>query len=68
PEDPSVYGLNKKEGWYWPNCGEIDIVEHLGHQLGVAHAAVHSKDAYFKNGGERSEATEIAAQCHGLSA
>ncbi|NEV65415.1 glycoside hydrolase family 16 protein, partial [Thiorhodococcus minor] len=26
PEDPSVYGLNKKEGWYWPNCGEIDIV------------------------------------------
>lgn len=28
----------------WPEIGEIDIMEHVGHNLGVVHASAHSKD------------------------
>lgn len=28
----------------WPDIGEIDIMEHVGHELGVIHASAHSKD------------------------
>jgi len=28
----------------WPDIGEIDIMEHVGHDLGVIHASAHSKD------------------------
>lgn len=28
----------------WPDIGEIDIMEHVGHELGVVHASAHSKD------------------------
>ncbi len=37
------------EGWSfkdgnWPDVGEIDIMEHVGHVTGVVHASAHSKD------------------------
>jgi beta-glucanase (GH16 family) len=32
-EDRSVIG--------WPRCGEIDIMEHVGHNPGVVHATLH---------------------------
>lgn len=28
----------------WPDVGELDIMEHVGHNLGVIHASAHSKD------------------------
>lgn len=28
----------------WPDVGEIDIMEHVGHDLGVVHGSAHSKD------------------------
>lgn len=28
----------------WPNCGEIDIVEHCGHRLNKAFFSIHTKD------------------------
>lgn len=28
----------------WPDIGEIDIMEHVGHDLGVIHASAHSRD------------------------
>ena len=28
----------------WPNIGELDIMEHVGHDLGIVHASAHSKD------------------------
>ncbi len=28
----------------WPDIGEIDIMEHVGHDLGRIHASAHSKD------------------------
>ncbi len=28
----------------WPDIGEFDIMEHVGHETGVIHASAHSKD------------------------
>jgi len=28
----------------WPDIGEIDIMEHVGHDEGIVHASAHSKD------------------------
>lgn len=28
----------------WPDVGELDIMEHVGHDLGIIHASAHSKD------------------------
>ena len=36
-------GWSYKDG-NWPDIGEIDIMEHVGHNLGVVHASAHSKD------------------------
>jgi len=36
-------GWTFKDG-NWPDIGEIDILEHVGHDLGVIHASAHSKD------------------------
>jgi beta-glucanase (GH16 family) len=36
-------GWSFKDG-NWPTIGEIDIMEHVGHDLGVIHASAHSKD------------------------
>jgi len=36
-------GWTFKDG-NWPDIGEIDIMEHVGHDLNVVHASAHSKD------------------------
>lgn len=36
-------GWSFKDG-NWPDVGEIDIMEHVGHDLGIIHASAHSKD------------------------
>lgn len=36
-------GWSYKDG-NWPDIGEIDIMEHVGHELGKIHASAHSKD------------------------
>jgi beta-glucanase (GH16 family) len=34
----------------WPDIGEIDIMEHVGHDIGVIHASAHSKDYQWQAG------------------
>jgi len=41
-------GWTYKDG-NWPDIGEIDIMEHVGHELGVIHASAHSKDYQWQN-------------------
>jgi len=36
-------GWTFKDG-NWPDIGEIDIMEHVGHETGIIHASAHSKD------------------------
>ncbi len=38
----------------WPNVGEIDIMEHVGHDLGVIHASAHSKDYQWQVGTQKT--------------
>lgn len=38
----------------WPNSGEIDIMEKVGHEPNVIHSSMHSKNMNFMNGKMRT--------------
>ena len=38
----------------WPFVGEIDIMEHVGHDLNVIHASAHSKDYQWQIGTQKT--------------
>ncbi len=42
---PAIWMLSddSKEGVKWPLCGEIDIMEHIGHNEDMIHFSLHSK-------------------------
>ena len=44
-----TYGQN-----YWPDNGEIDIMEHVGHDPDVVHATVHTRAYHHSIGTQRS--------------
>ena len=46
-------GWTFKDG-NWPDIGEIDIMEHVGHNLGVVHASAHSKDYQWQKGTQQT--------------
>ncbi|MCJ7592982.1 MAG: glycoside hydrolase family 16 protein, partial [Woeseiaceae bacterium] len=56
PSDPYKYSstCEESEGWQgsqtcnaWPNSGEIDIMEHVGYQMGHIHGTVHNEAYYW---------------------
>ena len=56
PSDPFRYATTCEEGgdWQgsstcdaWPNSGEIDIMEHVGYQMGHVHGTVHNEAYYW---------------------
>jgi len=62
PSDPYKYSstCEDDEDWQgsaacdaWPNSGEIDIVEHVGYQMGHVHGTVHNKAYYWVNWEQR---------------
>ncbi len=53
------------EGWTykdedWPNVGEIDIMEHVGHNLGAIHASAHSKDYQWQANTQQTDTIHIS--------
>jgi beta-glucanase (GH16 family) len=38
----------------WPGVGEIDIMEHVGHDPGVIHASAHSQDYQWQAGTQKT--------------
>ncbi|MBU1141907.1 MAG: glycoside hydrolase family 16 protein [Firmicutes bacterium] len=46
---PAIWllGDNRKKV-NWPMCGEIDLMEHVGHNPNVIHFSLHSKSNYFR--------------------
>ena len=62
PSDPFRYATTCEAGedWQgsstcdaWPNSGEIDILEHVGYQMGHVHGTVHNRAYYWKNWEQR---------------
>jgi beta-glucanase (GH16 family) len=56
PSDPFTYATTCSDDpdWQgsadcdaWPNSGEIDIMEHVGYQMGHVHGTVHTKAYYW---------------------
>lgn len=56
PSDPFYYATRCEAGeeWQgnsncdaWPNSGEIDIMEHVGYQMGHVHGTVHNEAYYW---------------------
>ncbi|MBS2210311.1 glycoside hydrolase family 16 protein [Carboxylicivirga mesophila] len=43
----------------WPNIGEIDIMEHVGYDLGTIHASAHSKDYQWQAGTQQTATVKI---------
>ncbi|WP_321280780.1 glycoside hydrolase family 16 protein [Marinifilum fragile] len=43
----------------WPDIGEIDIMEHVGHNAGVIHASAHSKDYQWQKGTQQTTIIKI---------
>lgn len=51
-------------GWFfndgnWPDVGEIDLMEHVGHEIGVIHASAHSKDYQWQNNTQKTGTISI---------
>lgn len=44
----------------WPNIGEFDIMEHVGHDAGVIHASAHSKDYQWQTGTQQTDTIHIS--------
>jgi len=43
----------------WPDVGEFDIMEHVGHDPGVIHASAHSKDYQWQVGTQKTDTIHI---------
>ena len=38
----------------WPQCGEIDIMEHVGYDQGLVHGSIHTQDYNHMYGTQKS--------------
>ena len=43
----------------WPDIGEFDIMEHVGHDAGVIHASAHSKDYQWQKGTQKTDTVHV---------
>lgn len=43
----------------WPDNGEIDIMEHVGHDPGVVHASTHSRLHYWRHHNQRTATAQV---------
>lgn len=44
----------------WPKSGEIDIMEHVGYDLGVVHGTVHTEKYYWKKSNQKGAKIDVA--------
>jgi len=56
---PAIWmlGTNRQAGW--PACGEIDIMEFVGHNPGVVHANVHTKKYNHAKGNGKGDKLQL---------
>ncbi len=51
-------GWSFKDG-NWPDVGEIDIMEHVGHDPNIIHASAHSRDYQWQAGNQKTGVVNI---------
>lgn len=44
----------------WPDVGEFDIMEHVGHDAGVIHASAHSRDYQWQKGTQQTDTIHVS--------
>lgn len=54
PSNDFMYGTNPITNYGWPNAGEIDIMEQVGHDQNVIHASTHSACCFWAVGTQRT--------------
>ena len=68
---PAIWMMPKDESYYgqWPKCGEIDIMESLGHQTNISYSTIHYGEPHGEQQGsiERSGADSFSAKFHEYS-
>jgi licheninase len=66
---PAIWMLNEallKGGASWPDSGEIDIMEHVGHAPGVVHASIHTKAFNHVAGTQKTATTRVPGASDGF--
>ena len=43
----------------WPDVGEFDIMEHVGHDPGLVHASAHSRDYQWQKGTQQTDTIRV---------
>lgn len=62
---PAIWMLGSNIGEVgWPKCGEIDIMEHVGFDMNVVHASIHTK-AFNHPAGTQKTAKTLVDQVDG---
>ena len=68
---PAIWMMPKDESYYgqWPKCGEIDIMESLGHQTNISYSTIHYGEPHGEQQGsiDRSGADSFSAKFHEYS-
>ncbi|MBO4689180.1 MAG: family 16 glycosylhydrolase [Clostridiales bacterium] len=68
---PAIWMMPKDESYYgqWPKCGEIDIMESLGHQTNISYSTLHYGEPHGEQQGtiEKNGADSFSAKFHEYS-
>jgi len=60
---PAIWTLSSPPEQRWPDDGEIDIMEHVGFDLGVVHGTVHTGAYNHTRGNQRSNRITMTDVC-----
>ena len=60
---PAIWTLSAREPMRWPLDGEIDIMEHVGHEAGVVHQSVHTGAYNHQKNTHKTAQTKVADAC-----
>ena len=60
---PAIWTLSARQPMQWPGDGEIDIMEHVGHDPGTIHQTVHTGAFNHVAGTHRSATRRVADAC-----
>ena len=60
---PAIWTLADRNPMQWPDDGEIDIMEHVGHDPGVIHQSVHTRAFNHVQGTHKTATRKIDNAC-----